>query len=235
MKKLILPLLAVCSLVALFGCNNRPDSDSLHLTQASELKPMQQSYRGLLPCEDCSGIETTLFLDKDGSWVMNMAYQGRTPQISNASYGTWARTADKLVLTDSKGQRSYFRPEGDTLVMMDADGVPLDPKRFTLKPANLPLPATPMVMRGKYFYMADSAVFTDCDTGRKTLVESNAEIERGYLAARGDQSRAVLVVMHGHFAQGANPDTGAAVVQIVVDGSNHTFMPDKDCSDLATQ
>jgi copper homeostasis protein (lipoprotein) len=41
-----------------------------------ELKPMQQSWRGVLPCADCEGIETSLFLQKDGTWVMNQRYQG---------------------------------------------------------------------------------------------------------------------------------------------------------------
>ncbi|MEA7595333.1 copper resistance protein NlpE N-terminal domain-containing protein, partial [Salmonella enterica subsp. enterica serovar Virginia] len=41
------------------------------------------------------GIETSLFLEKDGTWVMNECYQGvREEPSSFASYGTWARTAD---------------------------------------------------------------------------------------------------------------------------------------------
>jgi uncharacterized lipoprotein NlpE involved in copper resistance len=36
---------------------------------------MQQSWRGVF-CADCEGIETSLFLAKDGTWVMNQRYQG---------------------------------------------------------------------------------------------------------------------------------------------------------------
>ncbi|MEN1769698.1 copper resistance protein NlpE N-terminal domain-containing protein, partial [Pseudomonas aeruginosa] len=62
-------------------------------------------FRGVLPCADCEGIETSLFLEKDGTWVMNERYLGAREEPSSfASYGTWARTADKLVLTDSKGE-----------------------------------------------------------------------------------------------------------------------------------
>ncbi len=95
----ILSVAAACTLFALIGCNNRAEVDALQPAQAAELKPMQQSWRGVLPCADCEGIETSLFLEKDGTWVMNERYQGvREEPSSFASYGTWARTADKLVL-----------------------------------------------------------------------------------------------------------------------------------------
>ena len=104
MKTAILSVVAACTLFSLIGCNNRTEV---------ELKPMQQSWRGILPCADCEGIETSLFLEKDGTWVMNERYQGvRDEPSSFASYGTWARTADKLVLTDSKGEKSYYRAKG---------------------------------------------------------------------------------------------------------------------------
>lgn len=106
----ILSVAAACTLFALIGCNNRAEVDALQPAQAAELKPMQQSWRGVLPCADCEGIETSLFLEKDGTWVMNERYQGvREEPSSFASYGTWARTADKLVLTDSNGEKSYYR------------------------------------------------------------------------------------------------------------------------------
>ncbi len=67
MKKALLSALAVTSLFALFGCNNRSETQVLQPTQNEELKPMQQSWRGVLPCADCEGIETSLFLQKDGT------------------------------------------------------------------------------------------------------------------------------------------------------------------------
>lgn len=56
---------------------------------------------------------------------------GREPS-SFASYGTWARTADKLVLTNSKGEKSYFRAKGDKLEMLDRNGSPIQsPLNYT--------------------------------------------------------------------------------------------------------
>lgn len=148
----ILSVAAACTLFALIGCNNRAEVDALQPAQAAELKPMQQSWRGVLPCADCEGIETSLFLEKDGTWVINERYQGvREEPSSFASYGTWARTADKLVLTDSNGEKSYYRAKGNALEMLDREGNPVASQlNYTLVPVTASLPVTPMPLRGMY-------------------------------------------------------------------------------------
>lgn len=152
MRTAILSVATACTLFALIGCNNRAEVDALQPAQAAELKPMQQSWRGVLPCADCEGIETSLFLEKDGTWVMNERYQGvREEPSSFASYGTWARTADKLVLTDSNGEKSYYRAKGNALEMLDREGNPVASQlNYTLVPVTASLPVTPMPLRGMY-------------------------------------------------------------------------------------
>ena len=232
MKKTLLSAMAAFTLFALIGCNNRSEVDVIQPTQVAELKPMQQSWRGILPCADCEGIETSLFLEKDGTWVMNERYQGvREEPSSFASYGTWARTADKLVLTDSQGEKSYYRAKGDALEMLDREGNPIESQfNYTLAPVKSSLPMTPMAMRGMYFYMADAATFTDCATGKQVSVASNAELERGYLAARGASVKPVLLSVEGHFTLEANPDTHEPVKTLMAD-KEIKFIPGKSCTD----
>ncbi|CAI9393400.1 MULTISPECIES: envelope stress response activation lipoprotein NlpE [Citrobacter] len=232
MKKTLLSAMAAFTLFALIGCNNRSDVDVIQPTQVAELKPMQQSWRGILPCADCEGIETSLFLEKDGTWVMNERYQGvREEPSSFASYGTWARTADKLVLTDSQGEKSYYRAKGEALEMLDREGNPIESQfNYTLAPVKSSLPVTPMAMRGMYFYMADAATFTDCATGKRVSVASNAELERGYLAARGASEKPVLLSVEGHFTLEANPDTHEPVKTLMAD-KEIKFIPGKSCTD----
>lgn len=234
MKKILISAMAAFTLFALIGCNNRSDVDVLQPAQLAELKPMQQSWRGILPCADCEGIETSLFLEKDGTWVMNERYQGvRDEPSSFSSYGTWARTADKLVLTDSKGEKSYYRAKGEALEMLDREGHPIESQfNYTLEPVKASLPVTPMAMRGMYFYMADAATFTDCATGKRVSVANNAELERGYLAARGASEQPVLLSVEGHFTIEANPDTGAPTKVLSAD-TEGKFYPNQDCSSLS--
>lgn len=47
----------------------------------------------------------------------------------------WARTADKLVLTDSQGEKSYYRAKGEALEMLDREGNPIESQlNYTLSP-----------------------------------------------------------------------------------------------------
>ncbi len=231
MKTAILSVVAACTLFSLIGCNNRTEVEVLQPTRAAELKPMQQSWRGILPCADCEGIETSLFLEKDGTWVMNERYQGvRDEPSSFASYGTWARTADKLVLTDSKGEKSYYRAKGEALEMLDREGNPIESQfNYTLQPVSASLPVTPMPMRGMYFYMADAAIFTDCATGKRMPVANNAQLERDYLAARAENGQSVLLTLEAHFTLESNPDTGEKVKTLMAD-KYAKFIPGKACN-----
>lgn len=229
MKTAIFSVVAASTLFILMGCHNRAEMQVLEPTQAEALKPMQQSWRGVLPCADCEGIETSLFLEKDGSWVMNQHYQGAKAPSSFASYGTWARTADKLVLTDTTGEKRYFRAKGEGLEMLDMQGNPIESQfNYTLAPVTAALPATPMAMRGMYFYMADAAIFTDCATGKKVSVANNAQLERDYAAARGSDTKPVLLTVDGHFTLEANPDSGERVKTLIVD-KDAKFLADKNC------
>lgn len=231
MKTAILSVVAACTLFSLIGCNNRTEVEVLQPTRAAELKPMQQSWRGILPCADCEGIETSLFLEKDGTWVMNERYQGvRDEPSSFASYGTWARTADKLVLTDSKGEKSYYRAKGEALEMLDREGNPIESQfNYTLQPVSASLPVTPMPMRGMYFYMADAAIFTDCATGKRMPVANNAQLERDYLAARAENGQSVLLTLEAHFTLESNPDTGEKVKTLMAD-KDAKFILGKACN-----
>lgn len=229
MKTAIFSVVAASTLFVLMGCHNRAEMQTLEPTQAEALKPMQQSWRGVLPCADCEGIETSLFLEKDGTWVMNQHYQGAKAPSSFASYGTWARTADKLVLTDTAGEKRYFRPKGEGLEMLDMQGNPIESQfNYTLAPVTAALPATPMAMRGMYFYMADAAIFTDCATGKKVSVANNAQLERDYAAARGSNTKPVLLTVDGHFTLEANPDSGERVKTLVPDRGAR-FEAGKNC------
>ena len=155
----------------------------------------------------------------------------RDEPSSFASYGTWARTADKLVLTDSKGEKSYYRAKGEALEMLDREGNPIESQfNYTLEPVSASLPVTPMPMRGMYFYMADAATFTDCATGKRVSVANNAQLERDYLTARGATDKAVLLTVEGHFTMEENPDTGKPVKTLRAD-KEIKFIPGQSCDD----
>lgn len=234
MKMNVLTLVAACSLLMLAGCNNRaeelytPPDVTRSGVSMSTFKPMPQSYQGILPCADCEGIETSLFLSKEGNWVMNQRYLGR--KTTFARYGTWARTAEKLTLTESDGTKHYFLAKDDSIEMLNTEGQLIRSSlNYTLKAVRLPLPVTPMTMKGHYRYLADAALFTDCATGKTFTVDSDAVLQNAYLSRSGQHpGQPVLLSLDAHFVLQPAPDSAKLQTVIIPDGKV-TFLPRDSC------
>ncbi|MEC5317931.1 envelope stress response activation lipoprotein NlpE [Brenneria populi subsp. brevivirga] len=215
MKKLAIGALLAAVIPVLIGCHTRSQM------QEEPLKPMAQSYRGILPCADCEGIDTSLFLSEDGTFILRQHYQ-TTREGTNtfAEYGQWRRTADKLVLTDSHGDKLYFRPQGSDLEMLDQEGIPIDsPHAYRLNATELALPDTPMAMKGMYRYMADAALFADCATGKTFAVANNVMLEQQYMKVRTAAGAPVFTEFSAHFAVIPSMEDGKVTKALVPDGA----------------
>lgn len=226
-KKLALSTLLVAVIAVLIGCHTaKPVREEI-------LQPMAQSYRGILPCADCAGIDTSLFLSEDGTFVLQHDYQTNRPGTTSfATYGKWARTADKLVLTDTRGDKHYFRPIENGFEMLDADGVPIKsahPYRLTATKA--PLPITPMAMRGMYRYMADAAVFADCFTGVTYPIVNNVALQKQYLRIQSGPGAAVLLTLNAHFAVVPSMEEGMTVKSVVQSDAAFQMDAHKGCAE----
>ena len=83
MKKITIALFLAAGALSLLGCNNQ------YQPKEQSLQPMQQSYQGILPCADCSGLDTSLFLDEDGTFILQETYRGaKGGDRTFASYGS---------------------------------------------------------------------------------------------------------------------------------------------------
>jgi len=224
-KKITVALFLAAGALSLLGCNNH------YQPKEQPLQPMPQSYQGVLPCADCGGLETALFLDEDGTFVLQETYRGtKDGDQTFADYGKWARTADKLVLTDSNGEKRYFRPMGKSLEMLDRSGVPIESKlNYRLDPVEKPLPKTPMTLKGSYTYMADAAVFKDCATGKTFPVDNNIALEQGYAKAYKTAGEPVFLTFSAHFSVQPSMEEGLTEKALVPDGKI-VFDRSKNCS-----
>lgn len=224
MSKFAITLFLAVGTLSLLGCNNR------HQPVEQALQPMQQSYQGVLPCADCSGLDTSLFLDSDGTFILKEIYQGsKEGDQAFAEYGKWARTADKLVLTTAQGDKRYFRPVGKNLELLDQQGLPIESKlNYQLAPSEQPLPKIPMPLSGMYKYFADAAVFTDCITGKTFPVENNIALEKGYLKARKNVGEPVFLSLNGHFDIRPSMEEGQSDKTLIPEGDIQ-FNANKSC------
>ncbi len=80
--------------------------------------------------------------------------------------------------------------------------------------------ATGTEMRGMYVYMADAALFTECETGKRYPVAfegDSVSLERAYLEARQQPGEEVLVSVEGHFAERPAMEGNRTEESLVVD------------------
>lgn len=227
MKIITIVLFLAAGVLSLLGCNSQ------YQPKEQPLQPMQQSYQGVLPCADCGGLDTTLFLEKDGTFILQETYRDtKDGDKTFASYGLWARTADRLVLTGGSGEKRYFRPAGNNLQMLDRNGVPIASKlNYVLSPSEQPLPKTPMPLSGLYTYLADAAVFKDCATGKTFPVVNNIALEQGYLQARKAPGEPVFLMLNGHFSVQPSMEEGLMQKALVPEPDGKvTFDSSKDCN-----
>ncbi|RBQ33112.1 copper homeostasis/adhesion lipoprotein NlpE [Rahnella variigena] len=224
MKKIITGAVLALGALSLFGCHTAA------FNHEKPLQAMQQSYSGVLPCADCSGLKTSLFLQQDGTYILQEIYQGsKDGDQAFASYGSWARTADKLVLTGNDGEKRYFHPKDENLEMLDMSGEPITSQfSYTLKPVQQSLPKTPMTLSGMMQYSADAASFKDCATGKVFPISANKSLEEGYLAARKAPNQLVFLSMEGHFMTEPSMEEGRMQKAVVAD-KNVKFDATKSC------
>jgi copper homeostasis protein (lipoprotein) len=85
------------------------------------------SYSGILPCADCEGIETTLKLDLNSTYVLITKYLGRKNSNEITKNGTFSWNENTIVLHGIKKgeQPSIYKVEENQLRQFDLSGKPI--------------------------------------------------------------------------------------------------------------
>lgn len=81
------------------------------------------TYKGVLPCADCEGIETEIFLNKDMNYVKRTKYLGKDSKVfeEKGNY-TWNEAGNTIKLDGIKdGPDRYFVGE-NYLMQLDLKG-----------------------------------------------------------------------------------------------------------------
>ena len=164
------------------------------------------TYEGILPCADCEGIRYTLNLWGDKVFFLRMTYLGKGDGLDDI--GVWALSADQATLILRGGREApliFAVKSAERLRKLDIKGKEIvsqlnynlvRKERFEWFEPRLP-------MRGMYLYIADAALFTECQTRRKFPVaqeEDNAALERAYLVARTQPGQPLLATLEGRIA-----------------------------------
>lgn len=81
------------------------------------------TYKGILPCADCEGLETVICINENNTYNIKTQYQGKGEKVFEQK-GTfsWNKEGNTIVLADVKnGPNQYFVGE-NTLTQLDLSG-----------------------------------------------------------------------------------------------------------------
>ena len=84
-----------------------------------------ENYVGTFPCADCEGIDVSLQLNKDSSYIMNSVYKGNRDDSSNSSFkdtGSWSLHGPDTLYLFTKGNTLKYIKAGSSLTQLDANG-----------------------------------------------------------------------------------------------------------------
>ena len=125
-------LISIIFLIALIvSCNSNKNgiasTDSSYKTVVPETALIDaENYVGTLPCADCEGIDVSLQLNKDSSFVMNSFYKGtRGDSADNhlKEIGSWSlHGADTLYLINTNSHLTKYIKTDSTLTQLNGDG-----------------------------------------------------------------------------------------------------------------
>ena len=96
-------------------------NDSLHYAQNT--LDWEGKYKGVLPCADCQGIETTISLDTNKTFKATFKYLGKDKSTGYNSSGkmSWLDSS-RIGLDDGSGNVTKYFVGKNQLIQLDVDG-----------------------------------------------------------------------------------------------------------------
>lgn len=81
-------------------------------------------YRGILPCADCEGIQTTVYLNKDLSYNIKSRYMGKSDSVFQSSgHFIWNKEGSQISLKSNTNEETLQYQVGENvLIQLDQQG-----------------------------------------------------------------------------------------------------------------
>ncbi len=126
MKKQLIWLFAAVFMMTIVSCGSSetetdepttigaaPDLEGAEGTASVSLD-WAGTYEGVVPCADCSGIQTTLVLSADKSYNLTVSYLGKGDGKPTSVHGGWSWKTGNIVMLNGEnfGPDQFFVSEG---------------------------------------------------------------------------------------------------------------------------
>ncbi|NGX14779.1 META domain-containing protein [Wenzhouxiangella sp. XN24] len=181
------------------------------------------TFRGDLPCADCAGVRHHLDLWPDQVFHLRREWLGK--DMVRGDMGRWRVDPSRraLVLHGGAEMPLQFQVLGpERLRQLDLAGEPIVSELpYELSSdGTLEMADIPSFFLGQMTYMADSARFTDCLTGRSYPIapgEQALQLQREYLATVSEPGGKLMVHFEGVLKQWPGMEGGRLQPTLVVD------------------
>lgn len=184
------------------------------------------TFRGIMPCADCPGIEMTVTLLPDHTFRLRQRYLDRDPLTTWLDLGRWSEEeGGRLALRGSgEGTMRLARFAWDSLRMLDGDGqeIPSGLPYGLARAAELDPVEDVQPLRGMVTHAAGTLLLAECITGTTFPVSrsgADAELERAYLDGSPEPGRPLLVRVRGSLTAGVGGGAAPSLLVHSVEGA----------------
>ena len=160
-------------LVTIFSCHSNADTKSTSADSTVGKKPAGYEVKQLsgvfydtLPCADCPGIATKVYLKPDNTFVMEREYVGKSTSYET---GTWTISDSLLQLTGTDNPQLFKIVNYAELEMLDSQGKAIagSTKKPELLRNNIPFkPLKPVPVEGIFSAVNDTMKIHVCSMNK---------------------------------------------------------------------
>lgn len=81
------------------------------------------TYKGILPCADCEGLETTVVVNENNTYCVKTKYLGKGDKVFEKK-GTfsWNKSGNTIILSDMENAPKFYFVGENTLTQLDMEG-----------------------------------------------------------------------------------------------------------------
>ena len=191
----------------LFACHNKNNSADAHNTAnqptAFDMNNVAGVFYDTLPCADCPGVATRLYLKPDNSFIMEQAYIGK-----NIVYdlGKWSITDSIVKLTGIEGLSQFKILNHATIKLLDNEGRMIydtTNARLVLHRDNSPFkPLQPIPVEGIFSANEDTMNIHICAMDNNypvALAPDAMNTKTAYNKAAHQKNEPLYAKLEGHF------------------------------------
>jgi heat shock protein HslJ len=119
-------LMTCIATVALTGCKPKQTADTQPITIGDNARAgvdWAGTYIGVIPCADCSGIDTRVTLNRDGAFTMSQRYEGREGVFDEKGTFTWSALGNSVTFNGlSDNTKVRFLVSEGKITMLNQEG-----------------------------------------------------------------------------------------------------------------